>query len=172
MRKVLSGALPQDLTGKRILDAGCGTGLASFELANRGATVLATDKVLVIEATLSNGDIIDPFTGVKPVLDSVDYNVLWHDHNQFWRKFSSRVTKKGRKNILNRFETWLKRYNNTYFDDNLYGNRIREVKIWSVSQRNKDINSKANYRVSKRLLNSKQSSKSKVKPINKNQGKK
>ena len=135
-------------------------------------TVLATDKVLIIEATLSNGDIIDPFTGVKPVLDSVDYNVLWHDHNQFWRKFSSRVTKKGRKNILNRFETWLKRYNNTYFDDNLYGNRIREVKIWSVSQRNKDINSKANYRVSKRLLNSKQSSKSKVKPINKNQGKK
>ena len=132
-------------------------------------TVLATDKVLIIEATLSNGDIIDPFTGKKPVLDSVDYNVLWHDHNQFWRKFSSRVTKKGRKSILNRFETWLKRYNNTYFDDNLYGNRIREVKIWSLSQRNKDMNSKANYRVSKRLLNPKQSTKSKDKPINKKQ---
>ena len=129
-------------------------------------TVLSTDKVLIIEATLSNGDIIDPFTGVKPVLDSVDYDVLWHDHNQFWRKFSSRVTKKGRKSVLNRFETWLKRYNNTYFDDNLYGNRIREVKIWSLSQRNKDINSKANYRVSKKLLNSKQSTKSKAKPVN------
>ena len=129
-------------------------------------TVLSTDKVLIIEATLSNGDIIDPFTGVKPVLDSVDYDVLWHDHNQFWRKFSSRVTKKGRKSVLNRFETWLKRYNNTYFDDNLYGNRIREVKIWSLSQRNKDINSKANYKVSKKLLNSKQSTKSKKKPVN------
>ena len=129
-------------------------------------TVLATDKTLIIEATLSNGDIIDPFTGVKPVLDSVDYEVLWHDHNQFWRKFSSRVSKKNRKSVLNRFETWLKRYNNTYFDDNLYGNRIREVKIWSVSQRNKDINSKANYRVSKKLLNSKQSTKPKKKPVN------
>ena len=129
-------------------------------------TVLATDKTLIIEATLSNGDIIDPFTGVKPVLDSVDYEVLWHDHNQFWRKFSSRVTKKSRKSVLNRFETWLKRYNNTYFDDNLYGNRIREVKIWSLSQRNKDINSKANYKVSKKLLNSKQSTKPKTKPVN------
>ena len=127
-------------------------------------TVLSTDKALIIEATLSNGDIIDPFTGKKPVLDSVDYNVLWHDHNQFWRKFSSRVTKKGKKSTLNRFETWLKRYNNTYFDDNLYGNRIREVNIWSLSERNKDINSKTNYRVSKKLLNSKQSSKSKMKP--------
>ena len=129
-------------------------------------TVLSTDKVLIIEATLSNGDIIDPFTGLKPVLDSVDYEVLWHDHNQFWRKFSSRVTKKSRKSVLNRFETWLKRYNNTYFDDNLYGNRIREVKIWSLSQRNKNINSKANYRVSKKLLNSKQLTKSKAKPVN------
>jgi len=134
-------------------------------------TVLATDKVLIIEATLTNGDIIDPFTGVKPVLDNVDYNVLWHNHNQFWRKFSSRVTKKGRKSVLNRFETWLKRYNNTYFEDNLYGNRIKEVKIWSLSQRNKDINSKANYKVSKKLLNSKQSTKSKINPVNINRKK-
>ena len=124
-------------------------------------TVLTTDKVVIVEATLSNGDVIDPFTGKKPVLDSVDYNILWQDHNQFWRKFFSRVTKKGRKNVVNRFETWLKRYNNTYFDHNLNGNKIRQVKIWSLSQRNKDINSKANYRVSKKLLNPKQTSKSK-----------
>lgn len=135
-------------------------------------TVLATDKVVIIEATLSNGDIIDPFTGKKPILDSVDYNDIWRDHNQFWRKFFSRVTKKGRKNVVNRFEAWLKRYNNTYFNDNLNGHKIRQVKIWSLSQRNKDINSKANYRVSKRLLNSKQSSKSKTKPITKNKGNK
>ena len=124
-------------------------------------TVLTTDKVVVVEATLSNGDVIDPFTGKKPVLDSVDYNILWQDHNQFWRKFFSRVTKKGRKNVVNRFETWLKRYNNTYFDHNLNGNKIRQVKIWSLSQRNKDVNSKANYRVSKKLLNPKQTSQSK-----------
>ena len=49
----------------------------------------------------------------------------------------------------------VKRYNNTYFDENLDGHKIKQVKIWSVSQRNKDINSTSNYRVSKRLLNSK-----------------
>jgi len=132
-------------------------------------TVLSTDKVIIVEATLSNGKIVDPFTGKKPVLDSVEYEILWHDHNQFWRKFFSRVTKKGRKNVVNRFEAWLKRYNNTYFDENLNGNKIKQVKIWSVSQRNKDINSTSNYRVSKRLLNAKsknlnKSKSKKVKP--------
>ena len=126
-------------------------------------TVLSTDKVIIVEATLSNGEIVDPFTGKKPVLDSVEYEILWHDHNQFWRKFFSRVTKKGRKNVLNRFEAWLKRYNNTYFDNNLNGHKIKQVKIWSVSQRNKDINSTSNYRVSKRLLNSKSKNLNKTK---------
>ena len=126
-------------------------------------TVLSTDKVIIVEATLSNGEIVDPFTGKKPVLDSVEYEILWHDHNQFWRKFFSRVTKKGRKNVLNRFEAWLKRYNNTYFDKNLNGHKIKQVKIWSVSQRNKDINSTSNYRVSKRLLNAKSKNLNKTK---------
>jgi len=43
MRDVMLNELPADLTGLRVLDAGCGTGLASFELAKRGAHVVAVD---------------------------------------------------------------------------------------------------------------------------------
>jgi magnesium-protoporphyrin O-methyltransferase len=43
MRATLLSWLPEDLRGKRVLDAGCGTGLAAVELARRGATVLAVD---------------------------------------------------------------------------------------------------------------------------------
>lgn len=43
MRRLLLGALPQDLSGARVLDAGCGTGQAACELAARGASVLAVD---------------------------------------------------------------------------------------------------------------------------------
>ena len=43
MRALLLGRLPQDLTGQRVLDAGCGTGLLTADLAARGADVLAVD---------------------------------------------------------------------------------------------------------------------------------
>lgn len=43
MLGTLSNWLPQDLTGKRVLDAGCGTGLLATELAGRGAQVVAID---------------------------------------------------------------------------------------------------------------------------------
>jgi len=43
MRDTLLSWLPEDLRGKRILDAGCGTGMVSVELARRGARVLAVD---------------------------------------------------------------------------------------------------------------------------------
>jgi magnesium-protoporphyrin O-methyltransferase len=35
--------LPRDLSGRRILDAGCGTGLFAIEAARRGADVVAVD---------------------------------------------------------------------------------------------------------------------------------
>lgn len=43
MRAMMLGQLPDDLTGCRVLDAGCGTGAASAELAARGADVVAID---------------------------------------------------------------------------------------------------------------------------------
>jgi magnesium-protoporphyrin O-methyltransferase len=43
MRNTLLSWLPEDLRGRRVLDAGCGTGALAVELAARGATVLAVD---------------------------------------------------------------------------------------------------------------------------------
>ena len=43
MRNTILSYLPEDLQGRRILDAGCGTGAFSIEAARRGADVLAID---------------------------------------------------------------------------------------------------------------------------------
>ncbi|WP_306116526.1 MULTISPECIES: magnesium protoporphyrin IX methyltransferase [unclassified Roseovarius] len=43
MRAQLLSRLPEDLRGARVLDAGCGAGQMTAELAARGATVLAAD---------------------------------------------------------------------------------------------------------------------------------
>ncbi|MEM1343375.1 MAG: magnesium protoporphyrin IX methyltransferase [Pseudomonadota bacterium] len=43
MRATLLGWLPEDLTGRRLLDAGCGTGALAVEAARRGAEVVAVD---------------------------------------------------------------------------------------------------------------------------------
>jgi magnesium-protoporphyrin O-methyltransferase len=43
MRQTLLRMLPLRLSGARVLDAGCGTGAMAFELATRGASVLAID---------------------------------------------------------------------------------------------------------------------------------
>jgi magnesium-protoporphyrin O-methyltransferase len=43
MRQTLLAALPADLRGCRLLDAGCGTGALAVEAAQRGADVVAVD---------------------------------------------------------------------------------------------------------------------------------
>jgi len=43
MRATMLSYLPDDLTGWRVLDAGCGSGVATFELARRGADVVGVD---------------------------------------------------------------------------------------------------------------------------------
>lgn len=43
MRATLLSYLPDDLTGARLLDAGCGTGALAVEAARRGADVVAID---------------------------------------------------------------------------------------------------------------------------------
>ncbi len=43
MRATIMGWLPADMTGLRLLDAGCGTGALAVEAAQRGANVVAID---------------------------------------------------------------------------------------------------------------------------------
>src|SRR5215467_7265573 len=43
MRRTLLSWLPDDLRGARLLDAGCGTGALSIDVARRGADVVAVD---------------------------------------------------------------------------------------------------------------------------------
>ena len=43
MRQTLLEWLPDDLSGRRVLDAGCGTGLLAVEAVRRGANVTAVD---------------------------------------------------------------------------------------------------------------------------------
>jgi len=43
MRAAMLGLLPADLSGRRLFDAGCGTGALAVEAARRGAAVLAMD---------------------------------------------------------------------------------------------------------------------------------
>jgi magnesium-protoporphyrin O-methyltransferase len=50
MRASLLACLPDELTGRRVLDAGCGTGALAVEAARRGAEVVAID----LSATLVN----------------------------------------------------------------------------------------------------------------------
>ena len=58
MRETLLSALPNDLNGVRVLDAGCGAGQMTHELALRGADVTAVDispsLVEIAEARLPN----------------------------------------------------------------------------------------------------------------------
>jgi magnesium-protoporphyrin O-methyltransferase len=78
MRETMLGWLPQDLAGRRILDAGCGTGAFAMELSRRGAEVVAVDlsPTLVELARTRNatpggggsitylvGDMLDPALG-------------------------------------------------------------------------------------------------------------
>ena len=131
-------------------------------------TVLGTDKTVVVEVILNDGTTINPFTGEPAILNSLDYPNLWHDHNQFWRKFFSRVTKKQNSKYISKFEKWIKKNGNDYFAENLNGKKIKSVKLWSLSQRNRNINSTKENKVIKRLLNkSTETNKNNKKPTKK-----
>lgn len=79
MRATLLSWLPDDMTGLRLLDAGCGTGALSVEAAKRGADVVAVDiagSLVGIAAERTPRD----FAG------SIDFRVgdmLSPDHGEF-----------------------------------------------------------------------------------------
>ena len=87
MRQTLLSFLPQDLTGARLLDAGCGTGMLAIEAANRGAQVVAVDisPALIEEAqkrsfglpsatsiTFLSGDMTNPDLGTFDYIVAMD----------------------------------------------------------------------------------------------------
>jgi magnesium-protoporphyrin O-methyltransferase len=77
MRSTLLSWLPDDLSGTRILDAGCGTGAYAVEAARRGAEVVAIDLsptlvnlarsrlplALAERIDFRSGDMLDPALG-------------------------------------------------------------------------------------------------------------
>jgi magnesium-protoporphyrin O-methyltransferase len=78
MRRTLLGWLPENLSGRRLLDAGCGTGALAVEAARRGANVVAVDlSPTLIDLARSrsangcgagtvefvDGDMLDPAVG-------------------------------------------------------------------------------------------------------------
>jgi magnesium-protoporphyrin O-methyltransferase len=75
MRRTLLDWLPDDLRGRRLLDAGCGTGMLALEAAKRGAEVTAIDlsPTLVglardrlpgnLKVDFRVGDMLDPALG-------------------------------------------------------------------------------------------------------------
>lgn len=68
MRQTLLDWLPADLTGKRVLDAGCGTGMLAIEAARRGAHVVAIDiaESLVELARLRTAGDLSELRDVSP----------------------------------------------------------------------------------------------------------
>lgn len=77
MRDIMLSRLPEDLSGRRVLDAGCGTGAMSEILAARGAEVVAIDispqlvgiaekrmpEALKPLITFTSGDMLSPDLG-------------------------------------------------------------------------------------------------------------
>jgi magnesium-protoporphyrin O-methyltransferase len=87
MRARLLDWLPEDLTGLRLLDAGCGTGMLSQAAAERGATVVGVDlaaslldvareRIGAIEGQGSiefiAGDFLDPALGDFDIVVAMD----------------------------------------------------------------------------------------------------
>lgn len=91
MRALMLDRLPTDLTGCRVLDAGCGTGLMTAELAARGANVLAVDispqLIAIAEARLDAGlrpnvrfhagDMTDPALGAFDFVMAMDSMIYY-----------------------------------------------------------------------------------------------
>lgn len=108
MRAIMLSRLPADLTGARVLDAGCGTGLMTAELAARGADVVAVDispQLIAIaeqrltedlrpRVTFAAGDMTSPAHGRFDFVMAMDSLIYYRtpDIAQALRKLADRTT--------------------------------------------------------------------------------
>lgn len=102
--------------------------------------VLSKDNLIIVEAFIEDGSIIDPFTGLKPILNSTDYKFIMKNKSQLWRKYFENfrrfdATYRGK----NTFKKWVLNPNNNYFKNNLNKKKIDSIKIWKISQNSPSI---------------------------------
>jgi magnesium-protoporphyrin O-methyltransferase len=112
MRNTLLSWLPQDLTGRRILDAGCGTGMLAVEAARRGAEVVGIDvspQLIDIgkerlpddvkgRISLHAGDMLDSSFGEFDHIVSMD--VLIHYESDQIAAATARLAERARHSML------------------------------------------------------------------------
>jgi magnesium-protoporphyrin O-methyltransferase len=93
MRTIMLSRVPEDLTGRRVLDAGCGTGAMTEELARRGAEVVAIDispqlvdiaerripEALHGQITFTSGDMLSPDLGSFDHVMAMDSMIYYTD---------------------------------------------------------------------------------------------
>ena len=112
MRDTLLSWLPQDLSGRRILDAGCGTGMLAIEAARRGADVVGIDvspQLIEIgkerlpddvkgKISLHAGDMLDPAYGHFDHIVSMD--VLIHYESDQIAAAAAKLAERTRHSML------------------------------------------------------------------------
>ena len=96
MRATLLGWLPADMTGMRLLDAGCGTGALAIEAARRGADVVAVDLAPTLldgarerlpgdvgagRIRFVAGDMLDPTHGRFDYIVAMDSLIHYQTHD-------------------------------------------------------------------------------------------
>ncbi|PZA13488.1 magnesium protoporphyrin IX methyltransferase [Rhodopseudomonas palustris] len=96
MRSTLLSWLPADMTGTRLLDAGCGTGALSIEAARRGAKIVAIDLSPTLVAVarerlpadidpaaidFRSGDMLDPELGEFDFVVAMDSLIHYLPHD-------------------------------------------------------------------------------------------
>ncbi len=98
MRTTLLSWLPEDLHGKRLLDAGCGTGALALAAADRGAEIVAIDlspQLVTLAAsrtaghpaasriTFRSGDMLDPALGRFDYVVAMDSIIHYRPEDTF-----------------------------------------------------------------------------------------